>query len=366
MASDEKFMRRALKLALKGTGRVSPNPRVGCVITRDEEIIAEGWHREFGGPHAEIEAIRNAGMDDFSGCTMYVTLEPCSHEGKTPPCAPVVAEAGFSRVVIGMEDPNPQVQGSGIQMLKERGIEVETGVLEEECRWVNRFFIKNVTTGLPYVMLKVAQSLDGCLATARGESKWITGEESRRRAHMLRAEFDAVLVGSGTAQKDDPSLTVRNVKGRNPYRIVVDTNLSLPLNLNLFKENGRGRTIICFKKALASSRKAENLKMAGINLLPVPADFEEKINITNMLYELSEQFNIASIMIEGGPEIHSSFLKDGLADELQLFIAPKVIGKGMHAFGQHSIYFLEQAPGFDIKSVSRSGDDIHIIAVKKG
>ena len=198
--TENEAMKRALDLAMLGTGEVSPNPRVGAVILKDGEKIGEGYHAKFGADHAEIEAIRNAGLDDYSGCTMVLNLEPCTHYGKTPPCTDKIIELNFSRVVIGMEDPNPEVAGNGIKKLRDAGIEVEAGLMRDECMWLNRSFIKHIRTGMPYVILKIAQSFDGNIASSEGESKWISSEESRRRSHILRAQVDAVLVGEGTVE----------------------------------------------------------------------------------------------------------------------------------------------------------------------
>ncbi len=362
--TDIDYMMQALKLSLRGSGHVSPNPRVGAVIVKDDNIIGRGWHHEFGAPHAEVEAIIDAGIDNFEGCTMYVNLEPCSHYGKTPPCAPLLVEKKFSRVVVGMKDPNPDVNGSGIDILRAGGVDVETGVLEEESKWVNRFFEKHITTGLPYVILKVAQSIDGCIATSTGESKWITSPESRKKVHAIRAEVDAVLVGRGTVSKDNPSLTVRDVAGRNPMKVILDSSLSLPLNLNTFSDEGRSKTIICCNYEAAKSKKAQNLALAGINILPVELDDDGKIDITSALYALSDNFNISSIMVEGGSSVFSSFVQSRLVDEYHIFVAPKLIGAGIHSFNQYKIQYLREAMNFDICNVAKSGADLHIIAKK--
>ncbi len=362
--NDEQIMLEALKLSLRGSGYVNPNPRVGAVIVSDGEIIGRGWHREFGAPHAEVEAINNAGRDSFEGATLFTNLEPCSFEGKTPPCASLIAEKKFSKVVIGMIDPNPEVSGKGVEILEESGIEVVQGVLEDECQWVNRFFVKFISTGLPYVMVKAAQSLDGCIATARGESKWISGEESRNRTQAMRAEVDAVLVGKHTVSIDRPGLTVRDVKGRSPKRIIFDSNLSLPLGISPLEESDRSNTIICCNKVSHNSRKAETLGVAGITVLPVPCNENGKIEISSALLELSEKCGITSIMVEGGAEIFSSFAEAGVIDELHLFIAPIVMGKGQSTFGQLDTGSLKSALKYDIKSFTRSGDDIHLVMIR--
>ncbi len=359
---DEKFMKRAISLALRGTGNVAPNPRVGCVIVSNGEVIGEGWHERYGEAHAELNAFKNA-TEDVRGATLYVTLEPCAHEGKTPPCAPLIVEKGIAEVVIGMLDPNPLVSGAGIQILQNAGIHVRTDVLKDECAWVNRFFVKNITQKIPYVVLKTAQSLDGCIATMRGESQWITGEESRRRTHLLRAECDAVLIGKNTALLDNPSLTVRHTKGRNPKRIILDTNLSLPLGLKLFTDDERSRTIIFCSEEAANSRKAETLKVAGVQI--ETAEIENgSVVLKNVLKKLSDNYKISSVLVEGGAGIFSNFLKENLADELHIFTAPMLIGNGQHAFGNLATDVLKNAKRFDVKAVSKSGEDIHTILVR--
>lgn len=360
----EVLMKRAIKLALRGNGLVSPNPKVGALIVKDGEVIAEGWHKEFGGDHAEAAAVKNAPAGAAEGSVLIVNLEPCSHYGKTPPCADMIIEQKFSEVVIGMSDPNPEVAGKGIQKLIDAGIKVTTGVLEAECKWVNRFFTKFITTGLPYVIVKVAQSLDGSIATARGESKWITCEESRKRSHALRAETDAVLVGKRTASMDNPQLNVRLVEGRNPKKIVFDTDLSLPLTINTFRDSERDKTFVCCNQRAIGTRKAETLRLAGIQLIPVEIGENGKLNITSALYALAEK-NIASVLVEGGSSIYSSFIESQMVDELHFFIAPKIIGRGLRSFEKYSVDYLNEALNLEIKAISKSGTDVHVIAVKK-
>jgi diaminohydroxyphosphoribosylaminopyrimidine deaminase/5-amino-6-(5-phosphoribosylamino)uracil reductase len=234
-------MRMALSLAYRGTGNVSPNPMVGCVIVdygvEGGRAVSCGYHRNYGGFHAEADALRKA-KQPVEGCTVYVNLEPCCHTGNTPPCSDALIGAGVSRVIIGTEDPNPKVRGGGIKRLADAGIEVETGVLEDECRWINRGFIRNMTMGRPWVTVKAAVSLDGDIALANGDSKWISGAPSRVRAHLMRAENDAVVVGVGTVLKDDPALTVRDCEGVSPLKIVVDRCLDTPLSAHVL-DDGR-------------------------------------------------------------------------------------------------------------------------------
>lgn len=363
--TDEALMERALQLAMLGSGFVSPNPKVGAVITKNGRIISEGWHKQYGENHAEVDAIEKLSYEDCEGATLYVNLEPCSHHGKTPPCAPLIIERGIAKVIVGMVDPNPEVSGKGIEMLKEAGIETEVGILEQDCRWLNRFFIKNITTGLPYVILKAAQSIDGCIATSRGESKWITGEESRKRTHALRAQVDAVLIGKLTATIDNPQLTVRDVSGRNPKRIIFDTNLSLPLGINTFKDVERDNVIVCCKPEAESLRKAGTLRVAGIQVLPVSLNEKKQLDIPEALFAISDKFNIASILVEGGANMFSSFIQSDMVDEYHFFISPKIVGNGKHTFADFNLAKLSDSPNLSIIALSQSGDDIHLIAEKQ-
>ena len=361
--TNEEAMNRVLELALKGSGQVSPNPRVGAIILKNDELISEGWHHKFGEPHAEVMAIRNAKEIDLEGSTMVVNLEPCSHQGKTPPCADLLIEKKFKEVIIGMQDPNPLVAGKGIAKLENAGIKVKVGILEEKCKWINRFFIKHISTKMPYIVMKVAQSFDGKIATASGESQWITSLESRKYTHYLRNELDAVLIGSGTAIADNPELNVRHIKGRNPIKIVLDTNLQLNPDLKLF--NNDTKTIICCSNKIKIENKLNHFANFNVDILPCKIDSSGRIDLQYVLSQLSNKYSIASILIEGGSEIFSSFLKSNLIDELHLFTAPKIIGKGKSSFDSFSINKLNEAPEFKIKEISHSGKDIHIIALNK-
>ncbi len=361
--TDEQAMQRTLVLALRGSGHVSPNPRVGCVITKHGRVIAEGWHRAYGSLHAESDAIERA-TESVEGATLYVNLEPCAHQGKQPPCASLIIEKKLRRVVIGMEDPFHKVQGRGIAMLREAGIEVELGVLAEECAWANRAFTKYTTTGLPYIVAKTAQTLDGCIATSRGESQWITGEESRRRVHILRAELDAVLIGKSTAQTDNPTLDVRMVEGRNPKRIVFDTKLGLPLEIKLFSGADRANTIIVCDRKYTSTRKARNLAEAGVEVVGVETE-NERIAEKEALAVLAAEHNITSILLEGGGRLTSSFFDKRLIDEFHFFIAPNIMGGGKHIFENLGVNRLSNMPRFSVKFTAHSGDDLHVIAVYK-
>jgi diaminohydroxyphosphoribosylaminopyrimidine deaminase / 5-amino-6-(5-phosphoribosylamino)uracil reductase len=362
--TDFNAMKRAIKLACRGIGFVSPNPLVGAVILKNGYKVSEGWHKKFGANHAEIDAINNAGKIDLEGTTLVINLEPCSHFSKTPPCVNAIIEKKISRVVVAMSDPNPLVAGKGFAKLKSAGIKVEVGLLEQEARQLNRFFIHHITTGLPYVILKVAQSFDGCIAASDGESKWITGEESRRSSHLLRSEADAMLIGRQTALFDNPSMTVRNVKGRNPKRIILDSKLKLPVSINAFKDADKNSIFVLCSIDAALSPKAQSLRKKGINVIASDTSEKEKINLRTALRKLYKVHNIASILVEGGASVYSSFLSEDLVQEIHFFISPKIIGNGRHSFEDFSINSLKDAAQFKITSLIQSGEDIHIVAQK--
>lgn len=324
---DIRFMRIALEEAEKGIGRTSPNPCVGAVIVKDGKEIARGYHKKAGTPHAEIHALNAAG-DRARGATIYVTLEPCNHTGKTPPCSKAVAKAGISRVVVGMEDPNPLVNGSGIDYLRTQGAEVVSGILEEECIALNRPFIKKITTGLPWVVMKAGMSLDGRLSYQCNRSGWITGAESLQMVHQLRDQFDAIMVGRKTVLIDDPSLTTRlpGDKGRDPQRVVVDCSLSLPLTSKIFHLQSDASTfVVCSHQA--DSDKMSALLDMGVIVVPLSYPTDTYLPLRVLLSEIAKH-GINSILVEGGATLHANMLKEHLYDEAFLFQAPCFIGDG--------------------------------------
>lgn len=321
---DIQYMRRALSLARRGTGTVSPNPMVGCVLVKDGLIVGEGFHRRLGGPHGEIEALNLAGDRAF-GSTAYVTLEPCSHQGRTPPCAPALVRAGIARCVAATEDPDPRVMGRGLKILKDAGVDVTTGVLREEARWLNRGFIKGILTSMPWVTLKAAVGLDGKMALDNGESRWISGETSRIKAHLLRAESDAVMVGRGTVEKDNPALTVRDAPGRSPIPVIL----------------GGGppdRTVFSDPRCIIYPQIQGN-----------PRDLKE------ILTDLHSR-GIKRLLVEGGPTVLSAFLEAGLWDEMSLFVAPKVMGRGP-SMASFSLDSMDDSIGLKIISVRDQDGD---------
>ncbi len=323
--SDIYHMRLALDQAKKGLGRTSPNPCVGAVIVKDEKIISRGYHKKAGGPHAEIHALRKAG-EQTAGSTIYVTLEPCNHTAKTPPCSHAVVAAGIKRVVVGMKDPNPLVNGSGNTYLLEHGLEVLSGVLEKECIEINRPFIKHISTGRPFVVMKAGMSLDGKLNYQAGVPGKMTGEKSHRRLHELRNTLDAILVGSGTVIADNPSLTTRFVKnGRDPVRVILDSTLSLSLESKVLHLKSSAPTII-FCSASSDKTKLEILsKMNGVLVQTVSYKTGEGLSLDEILMYLGKM-GICSLLVEGGTAIHSSFLKNALVDRVMLFVAPLFAG----------------------------------------
>ncbi|MDD6597760.1 bifunctional diaminohydroxyphosphoribosylaminopyrimidine deaminase/5-amino-6-(5-phosphoribosylamino)uracil reductase RibD [Anaerovibrio sp.] len=316
------MMARAISLARNGLGRTSPNPLVGAVIVRDGRIVAEGWHRKAGTPHAEIHALNMAG-ELARGATVYVSLEPCAHYGRTGPCARALVEAGVSRVVVAMTDPNPKVAGKGIAILQEAGIEVTTGVLEQEARQLNEVFLKWMTTGLPFVALKTAMTLDGKIATAAGQSQWITNEASRYETHRLRDIYDGILVGINTALADNPSLTTRlkEYQGRNPVRIVVDSRARLPLTAKLVTD-GAARTIVAVTEQ-APAERVEALRSAGVEI--IVAGSSNHVDMQSLMEQLGAM-KISSVLVEGGGSVNFSLLQAGLVDRVYAFIAPKLVG----------------------------------------
>ena len=354
---DDTFMNRALCLAREGRGWVSPNPMVGCVIVKDGRIIGEGYHQRFGEGHAEVNAIENA-TESLAGATFYVTLEPCSHHGKTPPCVDRIIESGAAYVVIGTADPNPLVSGRGIKKLQEHGVEIKVGVLEEECRELNETFFKFMTTGVPFVTVKYAQTLDGRIATATGHSKWISSEESRQYAHELRSIHDAILVGTGTVIHDDPDLTVRLVEGRNPTRVVVDSTLQIPEDARVLRNQEAARTIIA-TTAAAGPEKIGRLKGQGVEVLMTDRSGDGRIDLQKLLIELGRR-NLSSVLVEGGAGIITSLVAARIPDRLIAITAPKLAGKGIEALGDLGITSMDNSIPLQVKDVFRKGADVVI------
>jgi diaminohydroxyphosphoribosylaminopyrimidine deaminase/5-amino-6-(5-phosphoribosylamino)uracil reductase len=356
--TDEEYIKLALKLARRGFGWTSPNPMVGAVLVKDDHVIGQGYHHRFGGNHAEINALQNASADPV-GATLYVTLEPCCHYGKTPPCVDAIIKNRIKKVVIGTLDPNPQMSGKSVKILAEHGIETRVGVLEEECRALNEAHFKLMTTGRPLVTLKFAQTLDGRIATASGDSRWISSEAFRKIAQRLRAVNDAVLVGINTVLADNPQLTVRLVRGRNPARIILDSKLRIPLDSEIIGTRRAASVIIA--TTAQGKEKASRLRELGIEILEVKPDPSGGIALKHLLQELGQR-NISSLLVEGGGKVITSFLRQKLADRVVIAMAPKILGKGIEAVGELNIARLSQAFKLTFQKVSRAGEDIVIEA----
>ena len=349
----ERSMARCLELAARGAGSVSPNPMVGCVIVAPNgTVLGEGWHEKFGGPHAEVravyEVVQRHGAGALQSSTMIVNLEPCSHQGKTPPCADLILANRIPRVVVGLTDPNLQVAGAGMRRLRDQGVEVVEGVLAERCARLNEAFLRHTVTGLPLVVLKIAQTLDGCVATAGGDSRWISGEESRRRVHEMRATLDAVLVGSGTARSDDPALTVRSTHGRQPRRIVLDRTGTLPASLKLFSDDHADRTMA----VVGEGRRppyADTLRSRGGTILEIE-ELDDLLDLRLVLEALGRGSGgvlpIQSVLVEAGPRLATVLVRNGLIDRMHLFVAPILIGVGKRAFGDLGVSRLKDAVSF--------------------
>ena len=319
---------------------------VGAVLVKNGRIIGRGYHKRAGTPHAEIHALNEAGKK-ARGATLYVNLEPCCHHGRTKPCADEIIRAGVGEVVYSMKDPNPLVGGKGASKLKKAGIRVKSGILKKEAEELNEVYLKYITTGLPFVILKTAQTLDGRIATTGGDSKWITGSKARRMGHQLRALYDAVVVGSGTARTDDPELTVRMVKGKNPYRIIIAGSHNPPRSLKLFKNNDDALTILAMAAGHPLKFRPKNLIIWNIK------KGRNGLSLTDFM-EKAGQFGITSILVEGGSKLATSFLRAGLIDKHYVFVAPKIIGAGIEAVGE--LGSRKIADGIEYKNITVSHD----------
>lgn len=353
---DEFYMRRALELAEKGIGKVNPNPLVGAVIVKHNKIIGEGYHERYGEAHAERNAVKNA-TEDVAGSTIYVTLEPCAHYGKTPPCVDLIIEKKFKKVVIGMTDPNPLVAGKSIDKLRRNCIEVVTGVLEDECRKMNEVFVKYITSKIPFVILKAGISLDGKIATCTGQSKWITSSEARMHAHSLRNKMKGIMVGANTVISDNPELTYRGSgDGRNPVRIVVDSNLRVPMDSEIIKNNN-GNTIAACVKGADESKK-QLLLQAGVRIIETDSK-NGRVDLSQLMTKLGQE-NIDSILIEGGGTLNFAALNEGIVDKVRFYIAPKIIGgqKSRNSIGGDGFQTLDDCVNLENMSYEKLGDEL--------
>ena len=361
--SDESYIKLALEIAKKGIGSVSPNPLVGCVIVKNDRIISAGYHEKFGENHAEVNAIEKA-KESIEGATLYTNLEPCSHHGKTPPCVDKIIEMKIKKVVVGTNDMNPLVSGNGIRKLKSAGIDVKVGIMESECIELNRFFFKYITEKTPYVTLKAALTLDGRIADKSGDSKWISSLDSRKYVHQLRAGYDAVMVGYGTVKKDDPKLTVRLAEGRNPRRIILDSKLDLNNKFKLLLNNkDRKLIIVTSKKNVERKGKIKKILSHNAEIIFVKEDANGRLNLKSVLKELAK-INISSILVEGGREIYTSFIKKNLFDDIMLFVTPKLMGCGIPLLGNINKRNIKKALKLRVRNNERIGDDFLVELIK--
>ena len=353
--NDAVFMRQALELAAKGIGRTSPNPMVGSVVVRDGVVAGRGYYREYGGQHAEPQALGEAG-GRARGAALYVTLEPCCHQGSTPPCTDAIIASGIARVHVAMTDPDRRVSGKGIECLRAAGIAVETGLLEAEARELNTAYVHHRETGLPFVLLKLAQTLDGRIATRNGRARWITGEAARKRVHLMRSRADAVLVGIDTVLADDPRLTVRHVNGRQPRRIVLDSHARTPLDARIL--NGEAPATICVTDAAPADR-IDGLKGAGAEVLVLPGG-DGTIPLEPLKAALGPA-GIVTLMVEGGSRVATSFLREGAVDRIACFVAPRILGAGIPSIADLELDDLSRTIDLRDTRVEQLGDDFLIM-----
>jgi diaminohydroxyphosphoribosylaminopyrimidine deaminase/5-amino-6-(5-phosphoribosylamino)uracil reductase len=355
-AADREFMRQALALAGRGLYTTTPNPRVGCVIVKDGAPVGTGWHEKAGLPHAEVLALKSAG-ERARGATLYVNLEPCSHHGRTPPCVDAIIPAGIKRVVAAMQDPNPRVAGAGFAKLRAAGIEVESGLMEDEARELNIGFVARTTRGRPWVRMKIAASLDGRTALANGKSQWITGEAARADGHRWRARACAILTGHGTVRDDDPQLNVRGVDTpRQPLKVVVDSRFETPLSARLLND---GKTLVA--GAVDETKRIAALKAAGAETVVIPND-RGKVELFKLMEELARR-ELNEIHVEGGTKLNGSLLQAGVVDELLVYFAPSLIGdSGRGMFDLPELTQLSRSTSLKIREVERMGEDLRILA----
>ena len=367
MQKKEEYMRRALELARKGEGHTSPNPMVGCVVVKDGRIISEGYHEKYGEFHAERNALTRC-TEDTAGADLYVTLEPCCHQGKTPPCTDIIIEKKIARVFVGSMDSNPLVAGKGVQILRDHGIYVETGILDAECRKLNEVFYHYIATKTPFVVMKYAMTLDGKIACATGDSKWVTGEIARTQVHRMRGRYRGIMVGIGTVLADDPMLNCRVEGGVDPVRIICDSNLHIPTESHIVKTASDIETIVaCSQEALESERKQEKirrLKEAGIQI--IGTEGAHGVNLVELMKKLGGQ-NIDSILLEGGGTLNASALEDGIVNKVYAYIAGKLIG-GMDARSPvegMGIDRMADAITLQNMEIEKLGDDFCIVGYVK-
>lgn len=356
---DTEYIKRCFELAERGKGKVSPNPLVGSVIVKGGKVISEGWHKEYGGLHAEANAVKDA-TADLDGATLYCNLEPCCHTNKqTPPCTPLIINSGIKRIVISNIDPEPSVAGKGVSELKNEGIEVTTGILEKEGKYLNRFYFKRVIANHPYVTIKIAQSLDGKITSQLNKKTQITGKKAVEFVHQQRAVYDAILVGANTVRIDNPRLDVRFVKGRNPLRIILDSDFISPSDAAVFNNRDQDKTWLITGKN-SNKNKISELRKKGVKIVNLPFDESGIINIDTLLEYLGSE-KINSLFVEGGANVFSNFISSGLFDDIFLLQAPVLFGKGLDSNSVKSDDLVE----LELDSVEKLGNDIKVIMHNK-
>ncbi|MCM1244644.1 MAG: bifunctional diaminohydroxyphosphoribosylaminopyrimidine deaminase/5-amino-6-(5-phosphoribosylamino)uracil reductase RibD [Roseburia sp.] len=355
MDQHEMYMKHALALAESAMGHTSPNPMVGCVVVKDGKIVAEGCHERYGEFHAERNALTRC-TEDVSGAAMYVTLEPCCHTGKTPPCTDIIIERKIGKVYVGAMDPNPKVAGNGVRILKEHGIEVETGILEEDCLRLNEIFFYYICTGIPFVAMKYAMTLDGKIACFTGDSKWVTGEKAREHVHVLRKKYSAIMAGVDTVIADDPMLNCRIEEGVDPVRVICDSHLRLPPESRLVKSADRIRTIVAYAEGADEDAK-KRLETTGVELLKI--ENEEQVSLPRLFEELGKR-KIDSVLVEGGGTLHGSLLASGCVNRVYAYIAPKLVGgcEAKSPVGGRGIERMADAKGLSDIEILSLGEDI--------
>ncbi len=354
--TDEFYMKQAIQLARRGKGKVHPNPYVGAVIVKNNRVLSRGYHACFGGPHAEIDAISKLSPSELKNAVLYVNLEPCTHYGKTPPCTDAIFRSGIRKVVVGMADPNPLVHEKGIRKLEQSGVEVRTSVLEKACLELNEVYIKCLKKKRPFVTLKIAQTLDGKIATSSGLSRWITGSDSRKRVHKMRNESDAILVGINTVIQDNPELTVRLGRGRQIKKIVLDSRLRIPDKAGILTNNDPENTILV-TTLNASPERIKALKEKRVEIWILKADPAGQVDMTS-LWKKCFKKGIYSVLVEGGKGIFTSALRSGEVDRIVLFTAPKLFGEGYSAFGNLNVSNPDSALTFRQSRWQKCGTDM--------
>lgn len=362
LSADERLMAEALAEANRANGRTHPNPLVGCVIVRDGEVVSRGYHKRAGAPHGEVAALR-ALQGSAAGCDAYINLEPCCHVGRTGPCTRALIEAGIKRVFVGTLDPDPRVSGKGVEILRSAGVEVICGVLEEQCRRLNRPYFKRITTGFPWVTVKYAMTLDGKIASKTGESAWISSEASRHRVHELRDTHDAILVGTKTLLHDNPRLNCRLEDGRDPLRVVLDTRLEAPLDSAVFDPDYSTATTLVAVGPNAPASKREALRARGVETVEIPLDADGHLEFGELFTELSQR-GIMSVFVEGGSQVLGSLFDHQWVDEVYAFVCPKIVGGAAAPTAVSGVGISSMRDAIELDSIEIEMIDPHDVLIR--